>query len=72
VTHLSNKYHVLSQTHLSNEDHMLATELFLQFSDQTSLDLLVGAQLGHRHEDDDGLLALNIDLLEHDAHILPL
>lgn len=43
---------------------MLARELLLQFTDQTRLDLLVGPQLGDGHQDDDGLLALDVDLLQ--------
>ena len=36
---------------------MLARELLLQLPHQPGLDLLEGLQLGHRHEDHDGLLS---------------
>jgi hypothetical protein len=48
---------------LGNEDDMLAGELLLQLADESGLDLLEGLELRHGHEDDDGLLALDFDLL---------
>ena len=54
---------VAEHAYLSNEDNVLAAELLLQLAHKAGLDLLVGAQLGHGHKDDDGLLSGNIDLL---------
>ncbi len=48
---------------LGNEDDMLAGELLLLLADQSGLDFLERLQLRDRHEDDDGVLALNLDLL---------
>merc|ERR1740124_372112 len=42
---------------LGNEDDVLATELLLKLTDQPGLNLLELLQLGHGHEDNDGLLA---------------
>ena len=48
---------------LGDEDDMLAGELLLELADQAGLDLLEGLALGHGDEDDDGLLAADLDLL---------
>lgn len=48
---------------LSNEDNMFARKLLLEFTYETGLDLLERPELGHRHENDDGLLATNVNLL---------
>lgn len=47
---------------LGNEHNVLATELLLQFTNQSILNLLESLQLGNRHIDDDRLLAHNIHL----------
>ena len=42
---------------LGDEDDVASAELLLQLPDQTRLDLLVGLELGHGDEDDDGAFA---------------
>lgn len=54
-------------TYLGNEDDVLAREFLFQLPDETCLDLLVRPQLGNWHQDNDGLLALDINLL-HTQH----
>ncbi len=51
-------------TSLGNKYNMFAAELLLELTDQTHLDLLVLFQLGNRNKDNDGLLALHINLLQ--------
>ena len=49
---------------LGNEDHMFAGKFLFQFSDQPSLDLLEGPQLGNWNEDDDSFFTgTNFDFL---------
>ncbi len=57
-------------TPLGNKYNVFAAELLLKLTNQTDLDLLVLFQLGNRNKDDDGLLALNVNLLKSNAQML--
>ncbi len=49
---------------LADEDDVLATELLLQLTDESGVDLVGVLKEGEGHEDDDGLLAaIDVDLL---------
>jgi len=48
---------------MSDEDNVLATELLLELSHESRLNLLIAAQLRNWHRDDDSLLTLYIYLL---------